>query len=298
MISNAFSDHNLWKLIPIINRARDCWIYTADGERILDCWLQNGHALLGHRPRSLANSVKQQIEKGLWGSFPAKYFRQLRQVLALAWPKTPLVACYISRERALRAIEHAIATAESGNFTPITIFDPAYIDSDHELSRPHIAALLRPLLPTPAAQFLLPVLPFPLLHSSAQPICSAYDIANQLPHSDPLSPIILRAMTRAAANLLQKPLLPSKKSTTRGDLVDTLSLIRQNDGISKKLSMSWKRRECYLQPICSKNQYPDLFRRFLAGNILISPYFSAPTILPLRCSRGDIARFIAYSEQK
>ncbi len=56
------------------HRAREYYLYTREGKRFYDFWLDDGKAILGHKPKKLLHMIKNTAEKGLWGQSNA-YFR-------------------------------------------------------------------------------------------------------------------------------------------------------------------------------------------------------------------------------
>ncbi len=51
-----------------LHRARGYFLYTRKGRRFYDCWLADGAAILGHKPKKVLHALKNIAEKGLWGS--------------------------------------------------------------------------------------------------------------------------------------------------------------------------------------------------------------------------------------
>jgi hypothetical protein len=58
--------------IPSIKRARGFRLYTTDGRRLTDLYLDGGCALLGHKNSNVVNVFKNACEKGLLCNYPNK----------------------------------------------------------------------------------------------------------------------------------------------------------------------------------------------------------------------------------
>ncbi|MDE0227877.1 MAG: class III aminotransferase, partial [Spirochaetaceae bacterium] len=67
--------------LPEIRRARDFHLYTGDGRRLLDLYLDGGAALLGHRPALLGRELKSVLGRGLLGNLPSVHGARLVRVL-------------------------------------------------------------------------------------------------------------------------------------------------------------------------------------------------------------------------
>lgn len=82
------SDSRSYLLPPgrFVRRARGPYLYDQHGDRYLDLWLQDGAALLGHRPKGYAQLAKAEIDRGLWGAFPTPWHRRLKRSAARLQP--------------------------------------------------------------------------------------------------------------------------------------------------------------------------------------------------------------------
>ncbi len=79
-----------------IKRARDFYLYTYDGRRLLDLSMNNGFAPLGHKPRGYSQAIKQAVDKGVWGTYPnsvsmRRCERAVETLLSVLFDKSSLI---------------------------------------------------------------------------------------------------------------------------------------------------------------------------------------------------------------
>ena len=85
---------DLTSLIPVIKRARGYRLYSISGRRYVDLALSGGYNLLGHRPTSFINGLKQVCEKGLLSDLPSIYGRRLVKIALLHLISGRLIVLY------------------------------------------------------------------------------------------------------------------------------------------------------------------------------------------------------------
>jgi hypothetical protein len=268
---NARMDRTLLSLMPDIRRAREFRLYDAGGRRFLDAYLDSGAALLGHRPAGLANTLKNELDRGGFAALPSSWSRRCDGAIAALLPGYPVRRIYISFEKALEAI------------APLGVSEAVddvlrFPSSDSKPSegivgpRPR-AALWRPFLPGQGdADILLPVLPFPLW-PAPQVVLFRDDPGNAVPPSDVISPFWLSGLASTAFSLI------AYAKTYGEPLWKRFELSARN---------AWTRRGPYLYPRCSASGYLDFFRDCLASGILPSPDYRFPSIVPGIFSSGDL----------
>ena len=157
----------LYKKIPQIRRARDYHLYDFHGRRYLDCFLDGGRALLGHKPGRTVLMMKNSLEKGLTAAYPGIYLQRLLKQLKLLYPM--ISGC---------AVVYASASSDSGInlFRPFDAAEPPH-DAPFEL-----------ILPMPGSGLI-------------RVLCAAENCIDALPGSDPVPQYLLSGLCRAAAEL-------------------------------------------------------------------------------------------------
>lgn len=81
MIGDPFRSPGTYLDLPPVSRARGCRLYTRQGGRYLDMYLDGGAALLGHRPEGLNRIFKAASSRGLWAPLPSRSRHQLEKAV-------------------------------------------------------------------------------------------------------------------------------------------------------------------------------------------------------------------------
>ncbi|NOY09543.1 MAG: hypothetical protein GXP33_11965 [Spirochaetes bacterium] len=266
---------DLNKLIPEIKRARDYRLYGCTGRRYIDCYQNNGHALLGHRAEKLSRTLKNTLSKGLLYDFPSVYEKRLIRLLITIFPAYSTFRIRRSFERVLKDI----SLLSGGSITAEDITDPVLISAGGPDDKSYKAAYWRPFTDSTfykKYKMLVPLFPFAAGGSPAV-LCfkdSKDKAADVLPASDTVSPVLLAGVIHVMYRL---------KHYKIPDWVD-LSL--------PKSFNIWKREGIYLKAECSISEYENVFKKFLAEGVIISPCFPGPTIMPGGLSDGERKKII------
>ena len=263
---------DLTSLIPVIKRARGYRLYSISGRRYLDLSLSGGYNLLGHRPTSFINGLKQVCEKGLLSDLPSIYGRRLVKALRGFFPDyhsfyaaasvTELLSVAgAALGRPLTAADIHDPLRESHSSAPISVWRPFF--SGNVLSD-----MILPVLPTGMGPAL-----FVLCAKQAAP-----SETGQIPV---LSPLVLSAVLQSL-RLLKSLTLPEYY---RPHLPGSPALFIQKD--------------IYLVPRCSEAEYRGVFTRFLDAGVVLSPRYAAPSILPFELSPGELQNLLRlFDNQK
>ncbi|MDR1839707.1 MAG: hypothetical protein LBQ93_09030 [Treponema sp.] len=259
---NKFS---LLKQIPTVLRARGFRLYTQNGKRLVDLWLNGGAAILGHTPPNLLRELKNTASRGLYAPFP--HFTESRFLKALSklFPNRSF-RLYAAPPKELAELFTSGAVKLWRPFTDAAV--PFTIEKN---SPPILVPVLSGI------QLWRDNLPLGLCVVTAE---SENQLAN-LPVSDILSPVLLAVATRGVYDLLSaqdraKPNFPR---------------------IAKALqtSKTWQRRGIYLYPKEKRESetWPALFNKFLDAGFLLPPTPSQPLILPGELFDGEEAKLAA-----
>ena len=260
-------DFSLLKTVPAVLRARGFRLYTQDGKRLIDLWLNGGAAVLGHTPPNLLRELKNTASRGLYAPLP--HFTESRFIKALS---------KLLPGRSFRL--YAAPPAE------LTV-----------LFKTEAAALWRPFT-DPASPFaaensppiLVPVLPGIQQWRGGLPVglcAAASESENQLAHlpaSDMLSPVLLSAVARGIYDILAAP-------ERAKPIFPRVEKVMQTDSFQKR----WRRHGVYLYPKekLAPEIWTALFVKFLEAGFLLPPNLSQPLILPAELSGGEDAKLAA-----
>jgi len=257
--------------IPLIRRAREYHLYDFKGRRYLDCYLSGGRAILGHTPNRITTVIKNSISKGLIADYPSIYQTRLYKALSLFFPEYGEFRVYRSFLSAVKAVSSYLGGATEG-----FLYDPASQGRERAGVKKVRAALWRPFLEgeegavSHTPEVLLPLIPFPG-ELAPQPVCFLKPCKEDVPESDTVSGFILSAVIKSLFEL--KRVYKSLYS----------------EEIFKFFECElWKRKGPYLIPMCREEEYLNFFNRFLEEGILISPFYSKPSIVPARFTQGEV----------
>lgn len=248
--------------LPPISRARDCHLYTVGGERILDLYLDDGSALLGHRPVRPILALKDTVSRGLLCEYPSVHDRRIVKALTalrarFSLPGGPL-RVFRSRCRALERTAERMPVWRPFAGNPVPAVDDGTVPPPLELA-----------VPFPGSWAPRAVL-FPGREES------------EVPESDTLSPPLAAAFCRAIYDLVGFD--PPEVWISEGARVDAA------------VSRSWGRDGPYLHWLGGEESYDTIFRTYLRAKILINPRYPGPSILPIIWSKGERMQFVAATK--
>lgn len=268
--------NDLLRLLPPVRRARGNRLYTADGKRFLDLWLDDGRGILGDRDRYTRTVASNAADKGLTRPYPGLYDARFVKAVTAAWPGFGTVRLFSSEERALAAAARALG----GSPTNVdSAARPSARTSASPDGHPRLA-IARPFAVIPATcDLALPRLPCPR----------------------PFAPWCLMARDGTAA--------VQALSAEEGDLVPAQALVTATRGLSslaasvddgygealwarfdKRVSAWFERSGPYLFPKATPAGYEAFFRAALAGGALVSPLPDAPSVIPPDFDDGELSK--------
>ena len=259
-------DFSLLRKIPNVLRARGYRLYTQDGRRLIDLWLNGGAAILGHTPPNILREIKNTASRGLYAPFP--HFTEGRYLKALS----KLFPGYAFRFYAAPPPELSVLfnSGEAKLWRPfVNPADPFAITEN--------APVLIPVLP--GIQVWRGGLPFGLCVLAAKD-ARYFESKGQFPESDNLPPVLLAAAARGIYDLLAAPERANLKFPR----------------IEKALKNSrWRRTGIYLQlkEEPETEDWTALFQKFMEAGFLLPPSPTFPAILPGELSAGEEAKLAA-----
>ena len=263
-------EFSLLSTMPYVLRARGFRLYTQDGRRLIDLWLNGGAAVLGHPPPNLLRELKNAASRGLYAPFP--HFTEARFIKALS-------RLFPGRYFRIFAAPYAHLSSlyrigAVGLWRPFT--DPAlpFAVSEDEKS------------PT----FLIPVLPGIQYWENGLPLGLCVAAAKsethlcELPIGDTLSPVLLSVAARGVYDLLASP----NRAKPAFPLV--AKALQKNSA-----KLRWRQQGIYIYPKerPGNDEWASLFSQFLEAGFLLPPNPSQPLILPGELSAGEEAKLAA-----
>ena len=267
--------------LPRVRRARGYRLYTEDGRRLLDLYLDGGGALLGHRPELLGRELKNVVGRGLIGNLPSSYAARLLRTLRQALPGHAWFGIAPTAGAARRLLRRQLGGAPS---LPLEVADPLL---DPAWSGAQVA-WWRPLCgEQPAAGKWLQHGPAALLH--------------RLPFAAGAGPVTVSTRdpgdaaalggggADAAATPAISPLLLAGADAALRRLLRTA---RERSTVAHgwpQMAPGWRRSGIYVMAAYPPREHAAVYAAFLAAGVLLNPHYPGPSILPGAVSPGELA---------
>ncbi|MFW5728917.1 MAG: hypothetical protein ACOCYG_04575 [Spirochaetota bacterium] len=280
--------------LPIIRRAREYHLYDGAGRRYLDLYQDGGRTIFGHRPGGLTTRIKNELSRGLMMQIPhgaeqrltrrlLRRYPQYRQAALIPAPAVPealseLAALVGASDECVAAPPERVRQSARGHRYPAeAVHDPA-VDPEGAM---HFAALVRPFLPVPEAEVLLPVLPVPggLAAQAVVVRCDPPGIGELFAHFPPQAPFVVRAFEHA---LGQVEVAEGEESAEIWD--------------EEVVGALWASRGPYLRFQGPSDRYHEVFRRYLEEGYIVNPEVGRPSIVPRIYSEGERKGFRRATE--
>ena len=259
--------------LPPVRRARGYRLYTEDGRRLLDLYLDGGAALLGHRPELVGRALKNVAGRGLLGNLPSNYPERLRRLLRQALPGHAWFGVAATADAALGLLRSRLGDIPG---PPFQVADPL---SDPKWRKARIA-WWRPLCDEqPAGGAWLAHGPAALLH--------------RLPFAVGAGPVtvsIREGGTRECASVPDvSPLLLAGAAVALRRLLRTAAERGAVASIWPPAAPGWRRSGVYVMADYPPHRHQAVRAAFLAGGVLLNPRYPGPSILPGTASPGEAA---------
>ena len=261
--------------LPPVRRARGYRLYTEDGRRLLDLYLDGGAALLGHRPELVGRALKNVAGRGLLGNLPSSYPDRLRRLLRQALPGHTWFGIAATADDALGLLRGRLGDALVPP-APLQVADPL---SDPNWREAPIA-WWRPLCDEqPAGGAWLAHGPAALLHRlpfavGAGPVTVSIrqNESGECASAPDVSPLLLAGAAAALRRLL-------RTATERSAVAS----------VWPPAAPGWRRSGIYVMADYPPHRHQSVFGAFLAAGVLLNPSYPGPSILPGPASPGEAA---------
>ena len=240
-------------LYGVIKRARGCFLYTQKGVRLTDLYQEGGRAILGWGGSSAFTVLKNVLSRGITGSFDTDFTPRAdgSQKSQLAKAVSELLASdravYVCASKQ-SALKAALSVAPQST----SVYRPWTEGVDWKT----VSAVIiePPLAWTPQ---------FWLLAVQKDCACGAESVRLGAP--------LCAAITRSLYNLIAALQTRQEKDWFVYD---------------KVLTQYWTRKGPYLFPKVPQAQYADFVRHCLQNELVISPYYEQPSIVPFGADVG------------
>ena len=259
--------------LPPVRRARGYRLYTEDGRRLLDLYLDGGAALLGHRPELMGRVLKNVAGRGLLGNLPSSYPDRLRRLLRQALPGHAWFGIAASADAALGLLRVRLGGALS---PPLQVADPL---SDPNWREARIA-WWRPLCDEqPAGGEWLVQGPTALLH--------------RLPFAVGAGPVTVSTRESGTGDCVSapevSPLLLAGAAVALRRLLRTAAERSAVASVWPPAAPGWRRNGVYVMADYPPPRHQAVRAAFLAAGVLLNPRYPGPSILPAPVSPGEAA---------
>lgn len=256
--------------MPLVVRAREYHLYDRSGRRYLDFFQNHGRAILGHRPEGMLRAMKGTASRGLVAEYPSVHRGRLETIVEQLLPGFHAVRLYSE----LRYAKDVLRRVFGSDGASLAIADPALFDP----SPGDAVSFWRPFLVDVGitAEVLIPVLPFPGSFVCEVVCVKDMALADRLPPSDPVSPLVLDLLVKASGALLGIGDEERKRFQQENPL---RGLVARTCG-----------------PYCATGMDESEFRRFhaaaLEAGVLLPPGPDVPIIVPPVRTEGEVAPFL------
>ncbi|MGP1437928.1 MAG: hypothetical protein ACTTKH_02510 [Treponema sp.] len=257
----------IYKNFGFVRRARGFYLYTEKKVRLLDMYLSDGRAILGHKTGRVVTTLKGELDKGLFGYFPSSSLHLLKRALKSFFPHYESFICS-TKEKAFSVMKDVF------NVSSVTIYR-------HFLEKDWGTCFL--------------FLPYPSLHTSIILYKNMEKI--NLPKEDDILP----AEAKAIACFIYD-VIASKKRIEKGALVHSMcskKLLKKETKIQKEierlmpaLKVFFDVEGRYLFFKGNDDEYKDFFMSAFEHCILLSPSSLTPSIFPNIENYSQLESFI------
>lgn len=261
--------------MPLVVRAREYHLYDRYGRRYVDFYQNHGRAILGHRPDGMIQAIKGTVARGLVADYPTVHLGRLVKIVEQLLSGYRVVRLYNGKRHTVEALHSVFGSGDD----PLVIADPALGDT----VAGQAVALWRPFLADSEvnAEVLIPILPFPG-NFVCELVCVRDDtVADQLPPSDTISPLVLDLMVKATGALLR---LGEEKRQRFFHRTAIHELLDRTNGPYGTTGLG-------------ADRYGEFCTAALDAGVVLPPTQSSPIIVPPELSAGEMARFLPVAQQ-
>lgn len=249
-----FLADEIYSRFGTVKRAKKCFLYTAKGVRLVDMFLEYGRAILGWQGDSAFTVFKNVLCRGIAGSFRTDFPYRIKKATSELFNSEREILIYYSKSQALKA---SVLVSPNG-----TSFYKPWNPAEVEWQKVDSIVFAPPL---PWCE--------PIYIVAIKPECvqNAYENQAKLPQAEKLPAPLYAAISRSIYNLIAAIQERSEKDWF---------------GYDKVLTKYWERKGPYLFPKVPKEKYKDFMIHCLDCDLVISPDYENPSIVPFGADFG------------
>lgn len=256
-----------------VKRARGCFLYTEKRVRLTDLYQEGGRAILGWGAKGTFTVLKNVLDRGITGSFltdfsskTVKCKSQLSRAVSTLFASDRTAFVFSSKSDALKAAL-AISKESTSVFKPWISADVKWSEID--------CVIFAPALPWTDNIF--------VLAAKSEFVCNGHSSENAKCHS-PARP---ENLSFDFESELSAPLCAAVTRSVY-DLIKALQEREEKNWFiyDKILTKYWTRKGPYLFPKIPEEKYRDFVIHCLTCELVISPDFNVPSIVPFGADTG------------
>jgi len=264
----------VYELFGNVRRARGFYLYTDKNVRLLDMYLSDGRAILGHKTGRVLTTFKRELDKGVFGVFPSNSLSLLKRALKSLFPQYESLI-FATKEKAIYIME------EFFSITPENI-----VIYRHFLEKDFGTCFL--------------FLPYPSLNTTIV-------LYKNMKETPPLKEdFILPAEASSIATFIYD-VIASKKRRVNGAYVHSMcskKTFKKEEKTKKEINKLLPLLNAFFDVegqylfFKGKNEvYKNFFISALENHILLSPSTATPSIFPTIENYSQLNSFIAKVSQ-
>lgn len=258
MVASNFLINEINKKFGAVTRARECYLYTKKGQRLLDLWQLGGRAILGWGNSKPQTIFKNVLNRGISGFFHTEFDESVQKSVSSLLESPRICLFYNSKTEALKTA--LTFSCEDTNFyRPWNSVQFEWKDKD--------CVILEPFFAWAQNIFIVAVKP------------ELFEIA-------------LACQKQFSQGIFLPAPLSAAVSRSFYDLKKELPNRSEKDWFiyDKILVKYWTRKGPYLFPKVPQEKYFDFALQLLDCNIVVSPDFFTPSIVPFHADIGNFTK--------
>lgn len=259
----------VYELFGNVRRARGFYLYTDKNIRLLDMYLSDGRAILGHKTGRVLTIFKRELDKGIFGVFPSNSLSLLKRALKCLFPQYESLI-FATKEKAINVMEEVFGVSSQNIVTYMHFLDKDF-----------------------GQCFLF--LPYPSLNTTI----ILYKYMKEIPSLK--EDFILPAEASSIATFIYD-VIASQKRRVNGAYVHSMcskKLFKKEKNTQKEVNKLLPALKAffdiegqYLFFKGSDEAYKNFFISALENHILLSPSTTTPSIFPAIESYSQLTSFI------
>lgn len=259
--------------VPPMRRARNWRLYSLEGKRYIDFWLDGGRGILGAGKAAGGASrlLKEAIDTGMTRPVPSVWNARLAKEIATRWPGYSTFRIFQNEDQARSALARS-ALARSAHGSGSEGYQEERTGSGSPETLPLYAEYFASDTgnSSPAA---CPILPCPAVFSPCILLFRKEEDA-QAVHSTLPSPVTCMSLLKSFAAF------------------DRFALSYREEhwsGVDARIKNLFERRGPYLFPVYAEKDHDLVFARALEGGIILPPVYGWPALIPGEYTPGELA---------